>query len=454
MRGRNLKLLFQDDRMQVQQAPKGLIEQVNVTPYWWERHCRDLARQKEIDFDLMSADINYTEDKSDPEKHSKGNSWGLIHALMAMARRPDDDSRGNRLPLAWEVRTVSPGAYRTDPAATRVYGLLRSLAAQPDEDESLEECIHREYGRDHPAQKNPIPLGRGELADVFVEDLAHQPSRGTNPDDALARLLPQWRWLFWRAVDSGKVALSIDHLLQMIATLKQTDGVLPVFTEEPPAIGVAITGGGAYGISLVSIMTDLVDGDVLDVRSENEAIAIFDTGKKRVGSVVEWCEWIQQTATGKLTTQRPAERLRNIAVRNTDALQAAWIQKGDLQGVMDSMARCDHDRGLLFIILIAHSCLYGRDFSTLTKLAVNYGYAHHDHLFGRPLEKNPSMFAQISSASKFAKTFLSALKDEPHRLGDNWTWMKRGLRDWYEEKLQGKVYRDIAMKRAPGLFGS
>jgi hypothetical protein len=461
MRGRNLKLLFHDDRPQVDWAPKELIDQVNVTPYWWERHCRDLSRHKAIDFDLLSADINYSEDNTDPEKQLKANSWGLLHAVMALARRRDDDTRGNHLPLAWEVRTVSPGAYRTDPAATRVYGLLRSFAAQPDQDESLEDCIHREYGQDHPAQDNPIPLGRGELADVFVEDLAHQPSRGTNPSDALARLLPQWRRLFWRAVDSGEVALSIDHLQQMIAALKQTSGALPAFTEESPTIGIAMSGGGAYGINLLSIMADLVDGDALDVRSENNSIAIFENGKKRAGSVVEWCEWIQETATGKRTTQQPSERLRNIAIRYTDQIQTAWIQKGalqnvkgDLQSVIDSTARSEHDRGLLFVILITHSCLYGRDFTTQEKLAVDYGYAHHPHLFRRPLLNNRSMFGEISRPSTFAKALLSALKNERHQLSDNWTWMRRGLRDWYEERLQGEVYRDIAMKRAPGLFAS
>src|SRR6185436_10970581 len=130
------------------------------------------------------ANINYSKDERDPghkptvgpTSEEESNAWGLVHALMAIARRRDDDGHGNHLPLAWEIRTVSPQAYRQNADATRLYGLLRSLAAEPEEGEMLEQAIHREFERDHPDALNRIHAD-GALIDAFVEDLAQQPSR-------------------------------------------------------------------------------------------------------------------------------------------------------------------------------------------------------------------------------------------------------------------------------------
>lgn len=473
MAPRNLTLFFPDDRPATKHVPKALIEQINRTPYLWDRHCRDAAQNKQVTIDLLSADVNYTRDESDPgfdptpgpTSEHESNAWGLVHALMGIARRRVDDGCGNFLPLAWEIRTVSPEAYRRNPDATRLYGLLRSLAADPEDGEVLEHAIHREFARDHPEPLNCIPAD-GELHDVFIEDLAQQPSRFTDPVDAVSRLLPQWRARFGRAIAAGRVKIDLDQAHKTLDVLKRRES-LSAADENTPSIPIAIAGSKDwYGISLVSVMADVVDETTLDLALKTPLKALpfveAPNAGPRPGTVMEWFQTaVVQSAGGLLGVWDPAQRLKEFANKVHDAVHAAKNGAPALSEFMkSSLDGKDYDRALLLIVLIAHTRLHGKKFSSLMQLSRDYRYKHHDNLFLRPIENYPSIFAPMTRAPEFAKELERALKNEEHKLDATWQWIRRGLSMWYEEKLKPKalgdkddtIPLDIARKNAPGLF--
>jgi len=466
MEPRNLRLFFPDDRATLEEVDENLLTQVNVTPFRWREVCRAVAVDKRMNFDLMSADINYTEDTSDPgdSDGSKRNSWGLTHAMFGLARRQNDDGHGNHLPLAWEIRTVSPDAYVTDKDATRAYGLLRSLAAQPLDSESLEECIHREFAEEHPEYagqhpENPNPiLLNGTLKDAFIQDLANQPSRRSEPPDAANRLLPKWRRLFWRAVGTKQVLIDIPKTKRTLDSLKKQKSPLPVRDAKVPVIAISDGQTVVDRISLFSVMADLVKKDELDVTNDNPDLLVY-TGAKTShrGSVAEWYESLLEAALGTLAGIDPAQRLLNFALRINDQLQS---RKG-IDALIKNLKGKVQDKGLLLILVVAHSCLHGKDFTSEKSLEQAYACTIHENLFKRPLERFPELFSNIHQASVYATELLNALKNEPHQLGDNWLWIKSALNNWYstslEEKTRGdslKIPRTAAMKRAPGLFAS
>ena len=457
MAPRNLTLFFPDDRPA---KPTPLfIDQINPTPFSWESHCREAAQTKQVMIDLLSADINYTEDDSDPAfvLEKPPNSWGLVHALMGIARRREDDGYGNRLPLAWEIRTASPAGFRADKDATRLYGLLRSLAAEPRDHETVEHTVHREFERDHPSEKNQIPAGKGSLRDVFIQDLAQQPSRYSDPVDAVSRLLPKWREMFRRAVDRGGIAIDPTQARRILEKLKKQHSV-PLDPQHAPSIPIAKKGGGWYNISLLSVMADLLNDDFLDVAARFDTLLIVDApnAKPRPGTVLEWYQVILELAG---TPHDPAERLRTFANAVHERIHSAALNPIK-EGLDDYMKRLAGDeRGWLFIVLIAHSCLVGKDCNTLQKLATTYNYAHNHQLFRRPVHDHPGMFAHISSASAYAKQLRKALRGEEHQLGVRSSWVKEGLRNYYDENLLSRLPGGteplplhVAKKNAPGLF--
>jgi hypothetical protein len=462
MGARNLALFFPDDRL-TKSVRSDLIDLINSTPFLWERHCREIARNKQITIDLMSADINYTRDRTDPafDSNQESNSWGFVHALVGLVRRRSDDGYGNHLPLAWEVRTVSPDAYRHDNDATRLYGLVRSLAAEPEDAESLEDTIYREFERDHPQSANKIPRGKGTLADVFIQDLAQQRAQLSEPPDALTRLLPRWRMLFRRAVAARKVLIDPRRAQQTLKQLKRQTNVR-VDVDPVPTIPISKRGKSWYGISLLSVMADLVDGDHLDLTRTTSALAVVEDphSKPRPGNVLEWYQTIIEAAGGKLAIHELAEGLKNFANRFHDQIQLAPQKQGPgLDDLVNNLARSEADRALLLIVLIAHTTLRGEDFTTLRQLSKKYRYTHSDNLFNRPLQRSESIFGPFSKTIIFAKNLDHALKGQNHSLGDTWEWIKQGLQAWYDEKLQRKllgdtdaIALDVAKKRAPGLF--
>lgn len=464
MRIRNLKLFYPDDR-DVAPAPETLIEQINPTPFRWETHCRDVADRKYVDIDLMSADINFSKDGSDPGPKDVENSWGLAHALMGLARRAHDDGYGNHLPFAWEVRTVSPDAYRKDSDATRLYGLLRSLAAQPKGKESLEQCIQREFAAEHPKDKDLLPIDVGTFSDILIEDLAHQPSRKGDAMDVLRRLLPRWRTQLWSAIAEGSVRLHVQQATDVLAMLKKQKPLLRM-ADAIPVIPIDNRGRSAYGISLFSAVADLVDGDSLDVAGQTERITIRGNASPHSGSVVEWYESLIAAATGEISNTDPAQRLAKLAIRIDDILRAAWNGRYDapssaneaLNDFVSGLEAEELDRALLFIILIAHSCLRQHGSVAIKTLAEEHRIHYHDYLFQRPIAKHESLF-EGRTPSELARQLRRALTNGEHQLGGHWQWMRQGLRAWYDERLLPKVhgdtdgiFLDIAKKLAPGLF--
>lgn len=455
---RKLALFFPDDR-HATMAPASLIEQVNETPFIWSMHCIDAASRKQLRFDLMSADVNFELDETDPERgatEKKHNSAGLIHALMGIARREVLDGHRNRLPLAWEVRTMSPTLYSNDPHATRVYGLLRALAANPNPGETLPQCIRREYQdrHDRDGERAPLPETKS-IRDIVTADLAQQPQQSSEAMDAVRRLLPEWRTRFLAAVDSGEVRIHVNKARAALKRIKKQVGPLPIADDGSVAIPIADEAGRAmYGISLFSAMADLVEEDRLDLASDSARIRISGVDH---ASVTLWYETVITAATGQWKTVDNAEQLARVG-----HLAEEYIRNKELAVYFKSLDRRDLDRGLLFLTLVARETLKNRLQRSIKQLAIDYGFDefYNEQTFARPLRRRESVFPQVGGPSELAAELTKALHgDDSHRLGDHWSWIKAGLKNWYDVALRRTLTNDahgvdidVAQHRAPGLF--
>jgi len=171
----------------------------------------------------MSADLNFSEDTSDPgHPPQTEQAWGLTHAMAALVRRRDEDDWGNRLPLAWELRSITPHAYAKDADALRSYGLLRAFAAQRRKDESLPACLWREFIDDNgqPPAVDRARWDKGGLKFIFTNDLSGKISTPSDMVGAVRRLLPRWRTQFLAAVQDGRCVVSPDQALPDFNRLK------------------------------------------------------------------------------------------------------------------------------------------------------------------------------------------------------------------------------------------
>jgi hypothetical protein len=310
---RNLRLAIVDDNKRLATA---LVDLVTFPPgddtriSGLEMHCRSAAAHRPVAFDLLSVDINFQDDDGDPMRPSKDSmtapsgpaadpkimtASGLYHGMLLLGRR-QAVVHGNRLPLAWEIRSAAPSEFDSRPAlladARRGYALLRSLLASPRDGESLEECVRREH-----AEAFGSTLDDGSLLDILRDDLLRQQSSYGLVPDVLEKLLPRWRSLFLRAVRNRDLIVDIDELALQEEALRSRR-IASVRAKDPMAqalnIPIVSPGGATMeGIRLVSIMADLVADGSLDLLQRTRALGTENVEQQ---SVLDWLVTLRTAA--------------------------------------------------------------------------------------------------------------------------------------------------------------
>jgi hypothetical protein len=470
---RNLSLFIVDDRPV--STPKFLrsIIDVNVTPYGWIAHCLDAADNKQLSFDLLSSDINYSEDGDDPgwspSLKGKFSCWGLVHALAVLARRKLVDEEGNVLPLEWEIRSVTPEQVQGDLWATRLYGLLRSLAAQPKRGESLCDCIRREH-----AEKWSKPLETAateqELCsypELFTDDLVQQKKQDSLQEEMVERLLPNWRTKLFKAVKDKQLRLHLRTLEKLTKRLKQR---LEIDVKDPRDRDLCIplsssaTGDFAYGISLFSVLADLFSRDRvnesgemrLDTVKKFDALQAAESGRSGALSIHEWLDLLRAVAGGVETPTG----LQNVMYSVSRSLEEC-LAKGDdqskaeaLEGLLRGLDGDYTRRGILYILMVARRQILGFAHTRKAQFRAAYYHIYIDpQTFTRPLREQVNVFPKIGGPDKLGIELCNAMSGSNHRLGAGWEeWIKPGLLLWYDQYKDKVDPRGKNRKKfAPGL---
>lgn len=280
--------------------PPGSGETKESSVSGWVPHLQDLYRHKEIAFDLLSIDVFFTQDLSDPVHRlprEKGEpaptnnlSSGLVHGLAAMARR-QHSFEGNVMPLAFEVRTVSPNkdGMNTEEWAdvTRTYGLLLALMTPFDSAAGF-----LGLGK----QANPALAVRNAFKD--------QPARPGAAID-LPMLLEEWRERFVAGVASGQV--SVDS-----TNLKLLEALEPSTILSRPDAYVEIIGRRGQicdRILLRSIFSDLVQGRTADYRPIMRWIStLVQIVDNLVGFADDTARWAEFLAAQQGVTRATAKQ--------------------------------------------------------------------------------------------------------------------------------------------------
>jgi hypothetical protein len=475
-RVRNLRLaVIDDDHRKALISKNGVVDLVAFEPNPHGRisrlnwHVENAARQKNVRFDLLSIDVNFQEDDSDPmkpqvsasargagerftENPRRMSASGLYHGLALLARRASVDASRNIMPLAWEVRTLAPDVFnqRDDLQrdVLRGYGLVRGLLARPRADESLIACIKRE----HAELKLGGELKGDSLFEVLLGDLtALAPSNG-RVDDILPMLLPRWRRAFMDAVRRKDVALHIPELRVQQERLESVP-VAEIPTTSELCVPIRGKNGEvAYGIRLVSIMGDQISATgALNVAARTEGLVDLMQQSK---SVREWVEELAATASSQWE-----DTFRDVAA----AFERA-IQGGGLENVGTLWESAQHERRLMLYILMRTRIWVmdtaGKRNPKDEALAAAYGLPVHTQTFNRPLKANKIV---TITPGELRRTLVEALST-PEASGTNklsaigiWHgWLRSALRSYC---LGGRTHgglglqRGVLRDRAPGLEG-
>ena len=316
MEHRNLRLLCIDDDPVIEDSPYIDVVELElpdgVLPIdriaGWGQHCSSLSVEKELEFDLLTDDINFARDVSDPQYRVRTRDIipsGLYHGMMALARRRAQDEVGNFLPLAWEVRSVQPASFTANAEveieAVRAYGLLRSVLAEPKQDESLIACIVREH-----IEKRVVLLSQAEreeidsiahtgLASVMLWDLTTQPGLTGAGMGVVSRLLPIWRADFLRRMKEQSIHVDINTLAREknnIEVRAKENSVLELSGDDDFDPVLPISGwkvSGQYGIRLWSVMADLLVDGRLDVTAK---FSNLRDARNNACSVIDWLKQV------------------------------------------------------------------------------------------------------------------------------------------------------------------
>lgn len=311
MERRNLRMLCIDDDPLVEDPPPN-IEVVElelpdgILPFdrvaGWAQHCLSIAVEKEIEFDLLTDDINFVRDVSDPQYRVRTRDiipTGLYHGMMVLARRRAQDEVGNFLPLAWEIRSVQPDSFTSSTEveieAVRAYGLLRAFLAEPKPDESLIDCIIRENleKRVAPPSESDRKIIEGidqtGLAGVMLWDLTTQPELTGAGIGVASRLLCIWRSDFLRRLKEQTIHIDVNALTAEKNSIEARAKVNPIlslskdFDPVLPISGWKLS--GHYGIRLWSVMADLLVDEQLDVTA---TFPNLRDSRNNACSVVDW----------------------------------------------------------------------------------------------------------------------------------------------------------------------
>lgn len=415
----------------------------------WYSHCRSLAEEKELRFDMLSVDINFEMDKTDPYLQSVGRKTtcaGLYHGMMALACRESRDESGNRFPLAWEVRTISPREYAADPAlkgeTVRAYGLLRGLAARPLDGESLESCVRREYQQfyNEPMETPHEP----SLADVMAADLSGQSQRHGAGLGIVERLLPSWRREFTSALARGDVQLHHDKLVETCAVL---DAEVFLDAASATQLGIPIASRVGELVAVIpfgSALSDLFEreGDSLDLKKKFGALAGVG-GEAR--NVHEWLVELGQADRGNFRRRPDRERFSELARNVVNARDAGE----GFQNAWDVLTPIE--RSWVFVVLVVYDHLTSRsgrrDFRQLAELL---HLSYNDQLFLRPVKK--VKFGGYTTPAKLRKGLLDAMQGRGQFGRDSlWDdWLRSALRTFCEKTLEARP--DRLRGKAPGLL--
>lgn len=192
----------------------------------WLQHVQQAYREKDISFDALSIDVNFSRDRTDPMwflNRSPPNDIcaGLYHGLAALARRRGADKHGNALPCAWEIRTVAPGAEFTveqEVEIARAYGLLVALATPYKDDGGF-----LGLGSD----------GDASPTDQILQAFRAQPPRSGATLDSIVNLLPKWRDNFVESVRAGNVTIDYESLRALKADLTKKIGKRETHIDKP-----------------------------------------------------------------------------------------------------------------------------------------------------------------------------------------------------------------------------
>ena len=252
----------------------------------WQYHCEDVFRHKEIEFDLLSIDIRFSADISDPENYfSKRNHSntdvqsfninGLYHGLMSMARRKQTDDFGNVMPLAWEIRTASPMiADQADlkPELARVMGFFYAMAGVRRNNQSFENYIRELVG-----PKSGENLCENLLQ--YFRDNGGLPGKGVG---VTARLMPDWRKEFKKSVKDGLVSIDMGalqkHRSKFSTLLASNMSFNDILNSNYASIPIADDKGySQYLIPLRSIFSDRFKRRKIDKLKENSVAAELAT---------------------------------------------------------------------------------------------------------------------------------------------------------------------------------
>jgi hypothetical protein len=426
----------------------------------WHAHCQSLFETKEIPFDLLSVDINFRKDIGDPMRRlaslqpgaaklaadaREAVASGLYHGMMALARRSTHDLGGNRLPLAWEVRTYAPDLYerredlRCD--ALRGYALLRSLLATPREGETLASCVARERGEE---TADPTE----DLEKAMERDMtALPPSHGGDGESMLRRLLPLWRGMFLDAVRAHEVCVPLAELSALIARCSERQGIP---SKDRPDAWIPI-GGRAYrvagGIYLHSVFADVL---TLEGVLPLDAPPAVPTN----GSSVAWTarQWLE--ALGRAVSLEDAQASTRELVALGKSIE--WFVQNNvpLQTMWDAVS--NRRKGLIYCLLVTKTladeveCIADDGFSKLVDTDEEIGgfvaISTNERTFLNPVKA--ACIAGCQTSADLKTRLRAALLG----LGDmdghpDWQWLKEGLREYCEKELEPR-----ARKCVPGLF--
>jgi len=449
MEWRSLRLLWLDDQKLEHQeltVPDISFARVSDTAHessdTWFGHCTALAAGRTESFDLLTIDINFAEDRSDPARvlgvpvEASANCSGLYHGMMAQATRRATDGNGNLLPLAWEMRTKTPSAYEATPhllaEAIRAYGLLRANLAQPADGESLIECIAREHEEAFGTAMPMDLVASGELVSVLRHDLSGQPPFHGRPSDVIRRLLPRWRLLFHRAVKSGTVKIDQAALQKLIEELSARESLT---RDELRTRGVVVVGWqerNNYGVSLASILADIASGEAIRPRSSLSELSSVPLTPGAVPSLRNWLEALHTDSGAAFGGQLARFRPLNAEVHS-------WLLS-DLKGGNASPApfwdatrwssRKNFARCLVYMMVHFHG-LAGGPWSHLAgeerlKASV-LGLEIHSQTFWRPFH-DATEFEQMGRDAVVAD-LEAGLFGHDSRLFSLYPWMRDLFRD-------------------------
>jgi hypothetical protein len=312
MERRNLRMLCIDDNPVIEEPPYIDVVELElpdgILPFdriaGWAQHCSSMAVEKELEFDLLTDDINFARDVSDPQYRVRTRDIipsGLYHGMMALARRRAQDEVGNFLPLAWEIRSVQPDSFTSSTEveieAVRAYGLLRAFLAEPKQDESLIACIVREnlekrVAPPSEAEREKIEdIAHAGLAGVMLWDLTTQPELTGAGMGVASRLLCIWRSDFLRRLKEQTIHVDVNTLTREKNNIEAKARENPVlslsedgdFDPVLPISGWKVS--GQYGIRLWSVMADLLVDKQLDVTAK---FTNLRDSRNNACSVIDW----------------------------------------------------------------------------------------------------------------------------------------------------------------------